>query len=192
MVNNEIYNPEDVKNEFLTNVLPEYGKTYSRQQLDLAIYMLTDFVNNLAGNDLWILRYEPEPQQQPMQQPMQQQPRQVQQPRGQMPPGYQNYEQNPFEEDVQEYMDPRTQRMRVDEFSVKRDVAEMNQQLRSLVPPRQLDTRMPPIDVRMHQQPQQQQQQQDINLGSEKSKTFVDKIKEMRTPKKKDSINPEE
>lgn len=180
---NEIYNPEDVKNEFLTNVLPEYGRTYSRQQLDLAIYMLTDFCNNLVANDLWMLRVE---QQQQQQQPVQQQmPRQMPQ-QQQMPAPPQYYEQgNPFEEDVQEYTDPRTQRMRVDDFSVQRDVAEMNQQLRSNIPPRQF------VQQQMPQMPQQMPQQ-DINLGSEKNKTFVDKIKDMRQPKKKDNINPEE
>lgn len=192
-MSNEIYNPEDVKNEYINNVIPEYGRTYSRQQLDLAIYMLTDFVNNLTANNLVLLRYEPEPVRQPTQQqyqaPQQQAPRgpPPRQPIPQYMPEY-SQNQNPFQDveevDTQEYADPRTQRMRVDDFRVQREVAEMNAQLRTPQMPRQQQP--------MPQQQQQQPIQQDINLASEKNKTFVDKIREMRNPKKKDNINPEE
>jgi hypothetical protein len=192
----EIFNPEDVKNEFITNTLPEYGRTYSKQQLDLAIYMLTDFVNNLTGNDLYLIRVsEPEPEPQPVyQQPVYQAPPQQMRPQMRVQQVQQPvYQPNPFQEEVGEqqirdYSDPRTQRMRVDDYAVQREVEEMNAQLRTPQPPRQM------------QQPQRQMQQpmqqatpvQDVNLTSEKSKTFVDKIKEMRNPRKKEGINPEE
>ena len=100
------------------------------------------------------------------------------------------YQPNPFQEEVGEqqirdYSDPRTQRMRVDDYGVQREVEEMNAQLRTPQPPRQMQR---PIQNQM----QQQAPMQDVNLTSEKSKTFVDKIKEMRNPRKKEGINPEE
>lgn len=198
----EIFNPEDVKNEFIQNTIQEYLRVYGKQQVDLAVYFLNDFINNLVANDLVLLRLEPEPapqqrqpvyqQPQPPRQQQYQQPIPQQQMRVQQPQNI--YQQNPFEEEdirtqVAEYIDPRTQRMRVEDFGVQREVAELNAQLQTPNPPRQMNTRGFP------QQPQRQpiqQQQQDINLESEKSKTFVDKIKDMRTPRKKEGINPEE
>lgn len=195
----EIYNIEEVKDEFIKNTIQEYLQRYAQPQIDLAIYYLNDFVNNLVANELVLLKYEPEPEptpqpiqqiqrplyQPPMQQRMQQ-PQQYVPPRvaatPYQPPSVNPYTQNPFQEEEQvaaEYSDPRTQRMRVDDFSVQREVREMNEQLRTPQPPRQI------------QQPMQRPMQ-DINLDSEKSKTFVDKIKEMRNPRKKEGINPEE
>jgi len=179
----EIYNVEDVKNEFLQGVIQEYSQNYSRIKLDLAIYMLNDFCNNLIANKLVLLRLDQEIQPPTPPQPVYQQQQQVYQPPQQVyqPPRMQP-QNNPFEEDIQEYVDPRTQRMRVDDYNVKKEVAEMNQQLRSPPP------RMQPIQ----QQQIQPMQNNDVNLGLQKDKTFVDKIKEMRSPKKKDNINPDE
>jgi hypothetical protein len=83
------------------------------------------------------------------------------------------YSQNPFQEE--EYRDPRTQRMRVDDVRVKQEVAEMNEQLRNPAPRRVVA-----------------ESKQEVSLTSEKGKTFVDKIKDMRNPRKKDNINPDE
>lgn len=194
----EIYNVEDVKNEFLKNILPEYAKTYSRQQIDLSVYFLTDFVNNLVANDLVLLKIEPEPEPEPEpilpgypQMPQGPPQRMVQRPTQQMqqPQQFQEqqqyYQANPFNE-VQDYTDPRTQRMRVDDFRVQQEVAEMNAQLRN--PPQYRQ----PAQTQMQPQTQPTQPQVDVNLINEKNKTFVDKIKDMRNPRKKEGINPEE
>jgi type IV secretory pathway VirB10-like protein len=174
----EIYNPEDIKNEFIKNTISEYTKLYSAQQIDLAVYYLTDFVNNLVANDLLIVKLD-EPEQQPAPQPQ----AVYQQPRGPnpnaasyappVPPQQSMYSQNPFQEE--EYRDPRTQRMRVDDVRVKQEVAEMNEQLRNPAPRRVVA-----------------ESKQEVSLTSEKGKTFVDKIKDMRNPRKKDNINPDE
>jgi hypothetical protein len=217
----------DVKNEFLQNVGPEYARAYPPQQLDLALYLLNDFCNNLVNNGLVLFRQVEAPQpvyEQPYPQPS------YQQPAYQVPPYQTPYQQpyqppqqqvygNPFEEDLkfrqqQEYEN----RLRAEQGEVQRNISEMNAQLQQqqfrpvnsvrpqpiprqeYVPPRQEPRQeyIPP-----QPQPQQpsraspfpqptQQPVQDINLANEKPKTFVDKIKEMRTPKKGDKINPEE
>lgn len=197
-MSNEIFNLEDVKNEYIENTINEYAKSYNKMQIDLAVYMLNDFVVNLVANDFVLLRYEPEPEPVPQQAPQRMQPPvQQQQPMRQAPQGFQGYGQgqtnvrvdprqrvqqvqqpipgyidqneNPFE--TAEYVNPKTQRMRVDDVDVRREVSEMNEQLN------RVNGSVP---------------KQDINLNSEKSKSFVDKIRDMRNPKKKDNINPEE
>lgn len=175
---NQVYAVEDVKNEFVKSVIDQYAESYNRIQLDLAFYVLNDFCNNLAANGLVLLKVEQQVQQ-PVQQPvMQQQVQQPVQPMGPPPKsaaqpyGYPQQMPNansvdPFEK--AEYVDPRLQRQKMDEFSVQREVKELNAQLQ------------PKVKAEV-----------DVSLSGEKGKSFVDKIKEMRSSKKRDVINPEE
>lgn len=177
----EFFDIMDVKNEFLKNLGPQYQNMYAPQQLDIALYMLNDFCNNINANGLILLRHV---EQAPPRPPQYAQP----QPGYVIPPGVyqqpqyppqqmrvQSYPQRPMENPFNEY-DER--------FNVQQQVAEMNQGLQ------QAQTRS-----QFMQQPQRvitPEVVQDVDLRAEKPKTFVDKIKEMRTPKKADNINPEE
>ena len=168
----EFFDIMDVKNEFLKNLGMQYQSMYSPQQLDIALYMLNDFCNNVAANGLVLLRQTPD-------QPQGYQPPQPQyvQP---VPQGY--YSQQPRPVPIQNPFNEYEQRM-----DVQRQVSEMNQGLaraqsrQVYEPPRPA---MPPARM--------PEPQSDVDLHNEKPKTFVDKIKEMRTPKKVDKINPEE
>lgn len=204
---NEFLDIMDVKNEFLRNVGPEYARSYPPQQLDVALFLLNDFCNNLSGNGLVLFRQAPV---QPVQQQYYpQQPNYPPQPayvESRIPPSPyvqqpyvqprqpQNYS-NPFDEDAQFRQQQYEDRLRAEEFTVQQNINEMNAQLRAPPqPPRQNPMRvssqpMPrqPIPVQEYIPPQA-----DVNLSNDKPKTFVDKIKEMRTPKKGDKINPEE
>ena len=205
MMSEEIYGVEDVRDEFLENVLGEYSKVYSKQQVDLAVYLLNDFVSNLVGNDLVLLKVNksqsamsPPPYYVEAEQMVRPQPQVY----GGVGPGFEEqrvqprrvesvprrFEEqrvqprrvegvpregvvidnsvNPFGDDG--YVDPRSQRVRVDP-RVARDVAELNAQLRS-----------------------SQASQDDVVLGDERKSSFVDRIRDMRSPKKRDTINPEE
>jgi hypothetical protein len=187
----EYFDIVDVKKEFLKNVGPQYQSTYAPQQLDIALYMLNDFCNNVSANGLVLMRqtpvqptpeYYPEPVpayeprfdvRQPYPQPMQ-----PTYPTPQRPPYAQpNYPpQDPFEEyqPPQQFIQPQRPQMRV-----QQQVNELNQGLQQ------------PRFVPRQPLPQQPQPMQDADLNPDKAKTFVDKIKEMRTPKKSDKINPE-
>ena len=192
----EFFEIMDVKEEFLKNVGPQYQASYSPQQLDIAMYMVNDFCNNIAANGLVLLRM-PEPRQalpQPLQgyYPQQQYPQQPQ-------PVYQEpYPQPPYarqvQQEVQQMPPPRmvarpmpqnTMPMQnpfndEERYDVQRQVAEMN---RGIQPKR---TMPQPYMVPA------QTVQSDVDLQVEKPKTFVDKIKDMRAPRKVDKINPEE
>ena len=182
---NEIYELDEVKNEFIRNVSMEYAKVFNRQQMDLAIYLLNDFCNNLAANGLVLLRYVPQPQPQP-------------QPIRPMPSPSMRFG-NPFEEEppVAEYVDPRLRQARTDELDVRRNIAEMNAQIQA-PPQRMVRQPQPVLDYEqlppMPQPPRPMPRQvvQDVDLVGDKPKTFVDKIKEMRVGKKAEKINPEE
>jgi hypothetical protein len=156
--------------------------------------MLNDFCNNVEANSLVLARMEPQAPPIPTQpqyppDPYYQQPPRPpyvqQQPGYSIPPGV--YQQpimsNPFNEYDADRMDVQSQ------------VAEMNrginyrQQQQQPVyqqqpQPQRMQMPMPPI--------QQSPGQSVVDLNPDKPKTFVDKIKEMRTPKKVDKINPEE
>jgi hypothetical protein len=208
-MNNEIYDLEEVKNEFIRNVSGEYAKVFNRQQMDFAVYVLNDFCNNLSGNGLVLLRYTPQPQMQqmPMQQPRyvepKPQPRYVQ-PQYSPPQYSQPFDGNPFEEEppIDEYNDPRMRQMRTDNVDVQRNITEMNAQLQQQ-PQRMVHRQMPQAEyyeppqqpiprVPTRAPPTRAPPDQDVNLAGDKPKTFVDKIKEMRVGKKPEKINPEE
>lgn len=181
----EFFEIMDVKNEFLTNVGSQYQASYSPQQLDIALYLLNDFCNNISANGLVLLRTEPQPP--PRQLPPQgyqepypqtpyarqaqmQSPRMVARPQP-MPMQRPQPMQNPFNEYDEEVYD------------VQQQVQELN---RGIKPMARLQR---PMDVPM--QPPATRQS-DVDLQAEKPKSFVDKIKDMRTPKRMDKINPEE
>lgn len=153
----EIFEIEDVKNEFLQKVAAEYGQVFAPRQLELAMYVLNDFCNNLSANNLVLYRFveqqfqqaPPQYQQMPFQQgprPIQQQPIPIQQPR---PP------QNPFEEDQG--------------YNVRQNINELNRQIQQ--PPK------PRI-------PEKQLQSQDVDLSPEKPKNFVDNLRAMKSNKR--------
>lgn len=192
----EFFDIVDVKKEFLKNVGPQYQSTYAPQQLDIALYMLNDFCNNVSANGLVLMRQTPpqpeypeavpayEPRfdvRQPYPQPMQpsyptlQRPPYIQQQSGySIPPGvYQEPVQDPFVEYQAPVMPQRPP------LRVQQQVNELNQGLQQ---PR-FAPRPQPLPTQTYTQ--------DADLNPDKAKTFVDKIKEMRTPKKSDKINPE-
>lgn len=188
----EVFSIIDVKNEFLRNLGQQYVNSYPPQQVELALYMLNDFCNNVEANNLLLVRADqPEPQAPPQYMPPQQYPQPmdpyyqppqrppyVQQQR--MPPQMAPPQQNPFVEYDADRMDVQSQ------------VAEMNRGLAYGRMPPQQPQQQPRMQMPTMPPVMQQQQQSVVDLNPEKPKTFVDKIKEMRTPKKVDKINPED
>lgn len=172
---NEFFEINDVKNEFLKNVGPQYQGMYSPQQLDIALYMLNDFCNNVSANGIVLMRQAPEPVPMPdyqssgfgIQRPQSYpQPMQPTYPTPQRPPYVQQQYQDPFEE----YPLPQPQ------FSPQ---PKMPQRIQQQV--NELNKGIQP-----------RQPQMDADMDNDKPRTFVDKIKDMRTPAKSDRINPED
>jgi len=176
---NEIFEIHTVRDEFLQMTAAEYSKYFTPRMLELAVYVLNDFCNNVQANELVLVRA---PQQQPQQVQQQPQSRQVNQninynpmpstdynlpplppiPQMGTPQGY----GNPFEEAL----------------DVRQNVEQMNAELLA----REAASRRSP-------QFQQPVQRQEVDLKSaNETKSFVDKVREMRAPKRVDKINPEE
>lgn len=118
-MNQEIYDVNSVKDEYLQGMYPEYQKVYTQMQLDMSVYMLNDFVTNLAANGLMLIRAQPEPQ------PQAQQPF------------------NPFENKQYQQAEKEAEERRImmEKMKVDRDIQEMNEQLK------ERDLRMVPNDT---------------------------------------------
>lgn len=161
---NEVFDVVKVKQEFLQSVAAEYSKIFTERQLEMCLYMLDDFVNTLGANSLVLLRVEPELQQSPQLDPFQEQL--AAQERAKEAYQLQLMQQQQMQQMQQPQMpiQPIPQR-----GEVQRQVQELNAQL----PKKQATV--------------------DVDLTPDKSKSFAEKIREMRTgTKKPNRINPED
>lgn len=173
-MSNEIFEISTVKQEFLQNMGPEYVKVFSEKQLEMSVYMLNEFCDALAGNNLVLLRLEPEPEQQYVAPPT---------PQMGIPPQYQQQYQDPFQEQQLQ-------------MQAQQQVRELNAQ----IPQRTINQVPPNVKAYPEMRPQVSKDQldavppiQDVDLAAEKPKSFADKIREMRAgTKKPNRINPDD
>lgn len=161
----EIFEVEDVKIEFLQKVGLGYSQAFAPKQLELALYVLNDFCNSLTSNGLVLLRQSQS--QQPISQQQYQAPLQ--------------YQQMPFQ---QQSMQP--QLMQGDPFQegelmqqrIQQNIIEMNNSLKRPGTNRgSLNDVVPSV-------PEQRSRTDDVNLASQKPKSFVDGLKAMRSSRK--------
>jgi len=161
---NEVFEIHAVRDEFLQMTAAEYSKYFTPRMLELAVYVLNDFCNNVQANELVLVRAQPQQAPQNMNyNPIPSADYNIPQgPQMGMPPQY----GNPFEEAL----------------DVRQNVEQLNAELLAR-------------EAQQRRAPQQQQQpiRQEVDLKSvNESKSFVDKVREMRAPKRVDKINPEE
>jgi len=163
-MSNEIFEINNVKQEFLQNIGPEYTQVFSERQLEMSIYMLNEFCTALANNGLVLLRIEPEPT--PYRAP----------PTPQMgiPP---QYEQQGYRMPA---ADPFQEQQLHQQQMVQQQVKEMNAQLPRAPPrPQPSQPKSEPV--------------QEVDLSADKPKTFAEKIREMRAgTKNPNRINPDD
>lgn len=181
-MSNEIFEISTVKQEFLQNMGPEYVKVFSEKQLEMSIYMLNEFCDALAGNNLVLLRLEPEPEQY------------VAPPTPQMgiPPEYQHqgYRIPAYQQPIDPFQEQQLQ------MQAQQQVRELNAQ----IPQRTINQVPPNVKAYPEMRPQVSKEQldnlppiQDVDLAAEKPKSFADKIREMRAgTKKPNRINPDD
>lgn len=185
-MSNEIFEISTVKQEFLQNMGPEYVKVFSEKQLEMSVYMLNEFCDALAGNNLVLLRLESEePQQQYVAPPT---------PQMGIPPEYQQqgYRIPAQQPQYQQPIDP----FQEQQFQAQQQVRELNAQ----IPQRTINPVPPNVKAYPEMRPQVSREQldtlpplQDVDLAVEKPKSFADKIREMRAgTKKPNRINPDD
>jgi len=165
-MNNEVFDINNVKQEFLQGIAEKYAASFTDIQLEMSVYMLNDFCNVISANDLVLVRIAKEQIYDPTPVPQYQAP-----PTPQMglPPQYQQ-SVNPFDNvpPIAQNIPPR---------QVQKTVQELNNNLNQ-------GYQVPPAPVK-----------QDIDLSTDRPKTFREKISEMRSAPKKhpgDKVNPNE
>ena len=179
-MSNEIFDINNVKQEFLQNMGPEYVKVFSEKQLEMSVYMLNEFCDALIGNGLVLTRNEPEvirPAYRAPPTPQMGIPPQYQNQGYQMPVQQPQYQQPPqFQQ--QQYQDPFQEQQFIQQ-QVQQQVKELNAQLPRTNRPPMDAAGLPPV--------------QEVELNAEKPKSFADKIREMRAgTKKPNRINPDD
>jgi hypothetical protein len=53
---NEVFDINKVKVEFLEGIAEEYGQVFTERQLEMSVYMLNEFCNACASNNLVLIR----------------------------------------------------------------------------------------------------------------------------------------
>jgi len=162
---NEIFEIHAVRDEFLQMTAAEYSKYFTPRMLELAVYVLNDFCNNVQANELVLVRAA-QPRQAPQNMNYNPMPSADYMSMPELPPvpqmGMPLQYGNPFEEAL----------------DVRQNVEQLNAELLA----REAQQRRPQQPIR-----------QEVDLKSvNDSKSFVDKVREMRAPKRVDKINPEE
>jgi hypothetical protein len=188
---NEIFDIGKVRQEFLENIAQEYSTIFSEKQLEMCVYMLNDFCTAIHNNGFVLLRADPE---QIMQQPQQvQQPQYIQPPvpRMSIPPEYQQPMNIPPE--YQQYQQPQSQQS-------QNPFQDMQMQAPPPVPKGAYSFNQPSrVQVQQNVQelnnqlPKAPAPKQDVDLSPDKTKSFAEKIREMRSSTKKaNRINPDD
>lgn len=116
---NEVFDINKVKVEFLEGIATEYAEVFTERQLEMSVYMLNEFCNACASNNLVLIRIAEEQLYVP---PV---------PEMQAPPQYQQpiqYQQDPF------------QNIPDDRQHIQKTVAQMNADIQRNLPP------LPPVE----------------------------------------------